>query len=745
MTAPGRRIVAALFGALATMAGGLLYRGFFAGPGYLAPLLAATLVGLLFGLISGVRRWPVAGTVLAGCGIAALVTGYVAFAGRLTYGLPGPRMAAEVFWGVTGGWARMLSSGVPAEPSGELLVPPVLAHFGAAAGAAVLALRTRPALAPIGPPLAAYVVGLVLVGPAVANSVPATALFTAATAGLLAWGRRRTGPGSAPIGSLAVVTTAAVLVVAAVAATGLALGPVRLLVPGVDRADASRLLRPPVQITPVVDPLAAVRAQIRQDPPRQLFTLQVVAGAPALVGDRIRLVALDRFDGALWTTEARHLAAGRAVPAAVGPAGSSAPSGDDELRVRVTVDGLSGPFLPAIGQPRRVEARSAPASQLGLSESAGTLVTTAAEPTGLTYTVTSRIRARDAGFTTAVPIAALVNQELREVPGTPPEVLTALLRQLTDSRSRPVDKLRAIEEHLRSLPYDTAARPGHSYAAIERLLDPGPAGGGVGNAEQRASAFAVLARMLGYPARVVVGFRLPAASSGPYRITTRDAHAWPEMLFSGYGWVPFEPTDLSRPDPGRPAQPGTVPETPAATPSPVRAEPPPPPHAGGTDGGIGAGGPGAVPLLAVLALLVLLALLSIPLAKVTRRWWRRSRGTPTARITGAWAETVDRLRERRVPTYAGMTPHEIARAAVGPPDLPELTELAETVTATVFGVDQPDARAARAAWRLEGRIRRRLQGPPWSYRRYLAWCDPGPLLPDWRVTRSGPRHERAAT
>jgi transglutaminase-like putative cysteine protease len=60
---------------------------------------------------------------------------------------------------------------------------------------------------------------------------------------------------------------------------------------------------------------------------------------------------------------------------------------------------------------------------------------------------------------------------------------------------------------------------------------------------QFAYAMAVLARLLGIPSRVAVGFTGGTANSaGQYVVTTHDAHAWPELYFSGYGWLRFEPT-----------------------------------------------------------------------------------------------------------------------------------------------------------------------------------------------------------
>lgn len=65
-----------------------------------------------------------------------------------------------------------------------------------------------------------------------------------------------------------------------------------------------------------------------------------------------------------------------------------------------------------------------------------------------------------------------------------------------------------------------------------------------GYCEYYASAFIVMARSLGIPARMVVGF-FPADFSkddGGFLYRELNAHAWPEVFFPGYGWIAFEPT-----------------------------------------------------------------------------------------------------------------------------------------------------------------------------------------------------------
>jgi transglutaminase-like putative cysteine protease len=66
-----------------------------------------------------------------------------------------------------------------------------------------------------------------------------------------------------------------------------------------------------------------------------------------------------------------------------------------------------------------------------------------------------------------------------------------------------------------------------------------------GFCSQFAWALAVLARLVGIPSRIAVGYTggVPVpGSGGTWRVTTADAHAWPELYFAGEGWLRFEPT-----------------------------------------------------------------------------------------------------------------------------------------------------------------------------------------------------------
>ncbi len=63
-----------------------------------------------------------------------------------------------------------------------------------------------------------------------------------------------------------------------------------------------------------------------------------------------------------------------------------------------------------------------------------------------------------------------------------------------------------------------------------------------GYCQHFAGTMALMLRMLGVPARVAVGFTSGRWRDGVWDVADRDAHAWVEAWFEGYGWVTFDPT-----------------------------------------------------------------------------------------------------------------------------------------------------------------------------------------------------------
>lgn len=131
-----------------------------------------------------------------------------------------------------------------------------------------------------------------------------------------------------------------------------------------------------------------------------------------------------------------------------------------------------------------------------------------------------------------------------------PETITprtvALTESITAASATPFDRARAIEAYLRdAIVYDeTVAQPPADADIVDYVLFDRKRG----YCEYYASAMTVMLRSIGIPARVAVGF-YPGdfdATQGGFLYLQNNAHAWTEVFFPGYGWIPFEPT-ASRP------------------------------------------------------------------------------------------------------------------------------------------------------------------------------------------------------
>ncbi|WP_061299151.1 transglutaminase family protein [Herbidospora cretacea] len=112
--------------------------------------------------------------------------------------------------------------------------------------------------------------------------------------------------------------------------------------------------------------------------------------------------------------------------------------------------------------------------------------------------------------------------------------------------------------------YDLQTRGSGLNALTDFLLV-----GKAGYCEQFASAFAVMARILGIPSRVSIGYTGGTKSEGRWIVRTHDAHAWPELYFEGAGWLTFEPTPSGGLGQATARVPSyTLPQSDSATPSP---------------------------------------------------------------------------------------------------------------------------------------------------------------------------------
>jgi hypothetical protein len=161
-------------------------------------------------------------------------------------------------------------------------------------------------------------------------------------------------------------------------------------------------------------------------------------------------------------------------------------------------------------------------------------------------------------YTVATYLSTVDEQSLRESgTGYPewvrmsylqlPETVTPRVRELATTIVRnagavtPYDKALAIQEYLRTLPYnDQRPMPPEDRDWVDWFLFDAPGG----YCDDFASAMVVLLRAGGVPARWVQGYA--GGELDPdrrvYLVHENIAHSWPEVYFPGYGWQRFEPT-----------------------------------------------------------------------------------------------------------------------------------------------------------------------------------------------------------
>ncbi len=474
-----------------------------------------------------------------------------------------------------------------------------------------------------------------------------------------------------------------------------------------------------------------------------LFTVRFGTGSSDRApSDRLRLVGLDSYDGSIWTTTDLFEPVGSALP----PSASGNPEDLANVSEKVEVSGLPGPFLPAAGRPVRTTLGRAAFDPLS-----GDLMAAGPGVLPSSYVETSSFdEPTDGQLSRALPYTGRGGRELTAVPAGLPPRISNLARQIVGGDDSPIGELRRIESYLRTgYSYDPSAPPGSSVASVERFLFTTKSG----QPEQFAASFAILARVLGLPARVSVGYLLDSRSEagGLFKVTTADGFTWPEVDFQRYGWVAFSPMDprrlvdsplqLARANPsgGTESQPklagGSRPATKRVGLPEVRTAQP------AARSGNNTLILGAAATVALVLLLVGLGSGLVVAAKGIRRRRRARTPSATGRVFGAWSEVCDRLTEQGAVLADTLTAAEVAQQApryVGAAASAAIADIAPIVGETTYAPYEPDLGMADTAWALEMKARDLIRRDASLAARCRARVDPRPLR------RGSPRRDRPA-
>jgi transglutaminase-like putative cysteine protease len=654
--------------------------------------------------------------------------GFVVFAMVVATKSPAPRLLID---GIENGWARILTAATPVDAIGPNLVLPLLTVWVVGVLSTELLLRARTVVWSVFPPVIGMCFGAAFgVGdPLDAFGRKPMALILVAIFGLLLLRTLAEAPGATPVpgsssrSSVALRRLGAGIPIVLVATlAGVLLGP-KLPLAG---------SRPPLvlrdhydeqaRVHPIVNPMALLAAAERDAAQAEvsgtkLPSIFVVDTSQPV--ERYRLASLDVYDGLQWSTTATYTTAGHNLPPAVPPIEADTVPTDQSITIGTVPGGF---WLPAADRPVTVSR-----GDLLFDPVSGTLATTA-PTTGLSYTVRSAVPSYD--------LDSLKSAEITEGPAaapylaTPAEVpddLRALAAKAMTSSTFQLQQVYDLQQYLKVnyqlLPSDQA-RPGHSLDQIDQFLtNPDYS---QGSPEQFAAAFALLARVAGIPSRVVVGYK-GNGQAGEQVVTSADMTIWPEVLFDGLGWVPFDPTPSAE---GTDAPPDQPTQGQASTGDVIAQAAAPTDQSDDTSADTTDESAAPLTPLAVVGrsvaagaavVLVAAGLLTIVTGTMRRRRVnaRRRARDPRAQIEGAWDETVDLLAESRSSRAAGLprrsrAPVEALTAAevvaagtgvVGDEAEPALRQLATLANAARYGGAEPTEADAATAWSTTDALR----------------------------------------
>jgi transglutaminase-like putative cysteine protease len=295
-----------------------------------------------------------------------------------------------------------------------------------------------------------------------------------------------------------------------------------------------------------------------------------------------------------------------------------------------------------------------------------------------------------------------------EMPDGLPSVVVETAQNVAAGAATDYDKAIALQAWFRSnFAYDTDVNFGSDKNAIADFI-----AAKRGFCQQFAGTFAVMARALGLPSRVAVGFTAgELRDDGLYHVYGRHAHAWPEVWFAGLGWVAFEPTpgrgnadtaqytgvEGQQATGGATGGPtGSNPGGSTSTTNGVRGTAPEVDDTSGAGTGRttttvvagaargGGGGPSLPWVLTGVVCLLILWVVAAP--RVVRAVAHRHDETAADRVVTAWRRTLGVLALAGAPAVRGATPIEyalIAKEATGI-DHRALREIALHVTTAVY-------------------------------------------------------------
>ena len=281
------------------------------------------------------------------------------------------------------------------------------------------------------------------------------------------------------------------------------------------------------------DAFISIRAQLTNDEAaRNLFTVR------ADHAEYWRMYTLDRFNGVSWKSSDLMPMLVSGPP---GHRGGTPPPGAETLDQTFEIVG-DLPGLNALPMAPTAVAISGTVGDITWDPVRSEAFVDDDLQAGMTYRVRSQIVIPSADELDALQFDSLAEYgPWTQLPSNLNPRFAAIAQQWTAGETSDYRRVLAIQQHFHDgrFAYSTDVETTDDAHALLKFLTQTR----TGFCQQYASAMAILVRALGLPARIAVGYQEGTLlDDGTYLVTTNDAHAWVEVLFPTYGWLPFEPT-----------------------------------------------------------------------------------------------------------------------------------------------------------------------------------------------------------
>lgn len=526
------------------------FQSAYGGSRYLVAGLIGTLLGLAVALWGARTRQPLIVVSAATVGVFFLFGGAVAVPDQAIAGfLPSPAAVLGLIDGAISGWAKLLTTTPPVGTRDNLLVIPYLSGLLAAVVALTITRRTRRGEFALLPALGVLALSILFGTNQPASLLLQGALFAVVAIGWVSMHRRmerrvdigtgRSGRALGTVTMLVLAGLAAVLFGSSIPGAGTR--------PRVVLRDQTE---PPFDPRNHPSPLSSFRRYADKDNLRDT-TLFTVEGLKS--GDRLRLATMDSYDGEVF-----RVGSGAGSSGWFQRVGDQAPNpmhGRDR-KVTVTVDDYDDIWVPGVGYMDDITFAGKRAEELRddfrYNASTGVGASMVRLQKGDRYTMQYVPVPTDAGK----GASAKVDQpDVRSVPGA------AVLASEYDKKFLKANHKSSAYQRVssgivdaginvdgassddRAGPAAGPSRPGHHLGRLEDMVGDESlqkVGYMLGDDEQYAPLVTLMSRDLGIPARVVMGFVVPAGhTGGDVAIKGGDVKAWVEVAIKDVGWVPI--------------------------------------------------------------------------------------------------------------------------------------------------------------------------------------------------------------